>query len=257
MKWRRFALAAAGATTAGIVLMLAGPAGAQETTAEAESLIADVQANLDNVFVLLAAVLVIFMQAGFALVEAGLTRAKSVANIMMKNLMDFSVGALAFFCVGYAIAFGSGNDYFGSTGWFLGNGAESPYENLTLPTFFVFQVAFAATAATIVSGAMAERTKFKSYLIYSLVITAVIYPVVVHWLWGGGWLANLSTPYHDFAGSSIVHMTGGVAALMGAIFLGPRIGKYGPDGKPRAIPGHSIPFAVIGAFILLDRKSVV
>jgi Amt family ammonium transporter len=251
MKWRRFALAAVGAATAGAILMIAGPAGAQEAPADAETLIGEVQANLDNVFVLLAAVLVIFMQAGFALVEAGLTRAKSVANIMMKNLMDFSVGAVAFFCVGYAIAFGSGNDYFGSTGWFLGSGAESPYENLTVPTFFVFQVAFAATAATIVSGAMAERTKFKSYIIYSLVITAVIYPVVVHWLWGGGWLANLSTPYHDFAGSSIVHMTGGVAALMGAIFLGPRIGKYGPDGKPRAIPGHSIPFAVIGAFILL------
>jgi Amt family ammonium transporter len=117
--------------------------------------------------------------------------------------------------------------------------------------FFLFQVAFAATAATIVSGAMAERTKFKSYFVYSLVITGVIYPIVVHWLWGGGWLSQLSTPYHDFAGSSIVHMTGGIAALMGAIALGPRIGKYGPDGKPRVIPGHSIPFAVLGTFILL------
>jgi Amt family ammonium transporter len=117
--------------------------------------------------------------------------------------------------------------------------------------FFVFQLAFAATAATIVSGAMAERTKFKSYFLYSIVITAFIYPVVVHWLWGGGWLAQLDTPPIDFAGSTIVHTTGGIAALMGAILLGPRIGKYGPDGKPRAIQGHSIPFAVLGTFILL------
>ncbi|MDP9388323.1 MAG: ammonium transporter [Actinomycetota bacterium] len=211
----------------------------------------DVQANLDNVFVLVAAVLVIFMQAGFALVEAGLTRAKSVANIMMKNLMDFCAGAIAFFAVGYAIAFGTGgNDFFGSGGWFLGDGAFQ-YATLTVPVTFIFQTAFAATAATIVSGAMAERTKFKSYFIYSLVISALIYPVVVHWNWGGGWLSKLSTPFHDFAGSTMVHMTGGVAALMGAIILGARIGKYGPDGKPRAIPAHSIPFAVIGTFILL------
>ncbi len=242
MKKKRFVLALAGSTAAALVL--ADPAGAQEITAEA------VQINLDNVFVLLAAVLVIFMQAGFALVEAGLTRAKSVANIMMKNLMDFAVGVIAFFCVGYGIAFGAGNDFFGTTGWFLGDGAVG-VGNLTLPVFFVFQVAFAATAATIVSGAMAERTKFKSYILYSIVISAVIYPVVVHWLWGGGWLSQLSTPYHDFAGSSIVHMTGGVAALMGAWTLGPRLGKYAADGTPRAIPAHSIPFAVLGTFILL------
>jgi Amt family ammonium transporter len=233
-----------GALAAGAVLLTATPAGAQEVTPE------DVQANLDNVFVLVAAVLVIFMQAGFALVEAGLTRAKSVANIMMKNLMDFCAGAIAFFAVGYAIAFGTGNDYFGSEGWFLGDGAFQ-YGTLTVPVTFIFQVAFAATAATIVSGAMAERTKFKSYFLYSIVISALIYPVVVHWNWGGGWLAQLSTPFHDFAGSTMVHQTGGVAALMGAIVLGPRLGKYGPDGKARAIPAHSIPFAVLGTFILL------
>lgn len=242
MTKRRFALALGGASITALVL--ADPAGAQEITAEA------VQTNLDNVFVLIAAVLVIFMQAGFALVEAGLTRAKSVANIMMKNMMDFCAGVVAFFCVGYAFAFGTGNDLIGWSGFFLGDGANS-YGTLTLPVFFIFQVAFAATAATIVSGAMAERTKFKSYFVYSLVITGLIYPIVVHWLWGGGWLSQLSTPYHDFAGSSIVHMTGGVAALMGAMALGPRIGKYGPDGKPRVIPGHSIPFAVLGTFILL------
>ena len=217
-----------------------------ETTVTPES----VQANLDNVFVLVSAVLVIFMQAGFALVEAGLTRAKSVANIMMKNLMDLCGGAIAFFTVGYAIAFGTGNDFFGWKGWFLGDGAFQA-GNLTVPITFIFQVAFAATAATIVSGAMAERTKFKAYFAYSVVISALIYPVVVHWVWGGGWLSKLSTAYHDFAGSSLVHMTGGVAAMMGAIVLGPRIGKYGRDGKPRAILGHNIPFAVLGTFILL------
>jgi ammonium transporter, Amt family len=239
-------LCAAGALVAGGVLCTAAPAWAQEATTTAE----DVQVNLDNVFVLLSAVLVIFMQAGFALVEAGLTRAKSVANIMMKNLMDFCAGAIAFWAVGYAFAFGEGNDFIGSEGWFLGDGAFQ-YGTLTVPVTFIFQVAFAATAATIVSGAMAERTKFKSYFLYSFVISAIIYPVVVHWNWGGGWLAQLSTPFHDFAGSTMVHQTGGVAALMGAIVLGPRIGKYGPDGKPRAIPAHNIPFAVLGTFILL------
>jgi len=228
---------------------------AEEVVEEAPLTAESVQAVLDNIWVLIAAVLVIFMQAGFALVEAGLTRAKSVANIMMKNLMDFCVGVLAFAAFGFAIAFGTGNDLFGTAGWFLGDNvatnylAES-YPNLTLPTFFIFQVAFAATAATIVSGAMAERTKFRSYFVYSFLITALVYPVIVHWTWGGGWLAQLDTPYVDFAGSSIVHMVGGVAALMGVLFLGPRIGKYGPDGKPRAIPGHSIPFAIIGVFIL-------
>ena len=237
------------AVLAGMVPIVAvSPAGAQEV---AEVSAVDVQTNLDNVFVLLSAVLVIFMQAGFALVEAGLTRAKSVANIMMKNLMDFCAGALAFFAVGYAIAFGSGgNDFVGSGGWFLGDGAFQ-YGTLTVPVTFIFQVAFAATAATIVSGAMAERTKFKSYFFYSIVISGLIYPVVVRWNWGGGWLAQLGTPFHDFAGSTMVHMTGGIAALMGAAILGPRIGKYGADGKPRAIPGHNIPFAVLGTFVLL------
>ncbi len=209
-----------------------------------------VQVNLDNVFVLLSAVLVIFMQAGFALVEAGFTRAKSVANIMMKNLMDFMVGVVAFFCVGFAFAFGAGNDLIGWKGFFLGDGAAS-YGTLNIAVFFVFQLAFAATAATIVSGAMAERTKFKAYFFYSIVISAVIYPVVVHWNWGGGWLSKMDTPFVDFAGSTIVHATGGIAALMGAWMLGPRIGKYGADGKPRVIQGHSIPFAVLGTFILL------
>jgi len=232
------------AVATGLVVM-AQPAWAQESELSADI----VQATLDNTFVLLAAVLVIFMQAGFALLEAGSTRSKSVGNIVMKNLMDFMVGVLAFFAIGFAIAFGSGNDFFGTRGFFLEDLA--PYGNLTVPTYFVFQIAFAATAATIVSGAMAERTKFKSYLIYSVVISALIYPVVVHWVWGGGWLSQLDTPFVDFAGSTIVHSVGGWAALVGALFLGPRLGKYGPDGKPRTILGHSAPFMVLGTLILL------
>ncbi len=232
-----------GAIAGGALFLGASPAGAAELSPSEL-----VQANLDNVFVLLAAVLVIFMQAGFALVEAGMTRAKSVANIMMKNLTDFIVGIVGFFCVGYAIAYGGTGDFFGTSNWFLNDAVG--YGNLTMPTFFVFQVAFAATAATIVSGAMAERTKFSAYVIYSVAISAVIYPVVVHWLWGGGWLSQLDTPFIDFAGSTIVHSVGGWAALMGVIFLGPRIGKYGADGKPRTILGHSMPFAVLGTLIL-------
>ncbi len=210
---------------------------------------------LDNTFVFVAAVLVIFMQVGFALVEAGLTRAKSVSNIMMKNLMDFAGGAIMFFLIGYSFAYGpDGNGFIGwgnealrATGeWTAADGGLSPGVD------FFFQMAFAAAAATIVSGAMAERTKFKSYFLYSLVITGVIYPIVIHWFWGGGWLAEFNDGiFVDFAGSSLVHMTGGLAALAGAAVLGPRIGKYGPDGKPRAILGHNIPFAVIGAMILL------
>jgi ammonium transporter, Amt family len=246
--WRRKLLVGAGVTVGTVAFVLAGPAGAQ-----APDEIELVQVNLDNVFVLLAAVLVIFMQAGFALVEAGLTRAKSVANIMMKNLIDFCAGAVAFLAVGYAIAFGGGLDgfgkFFGADGFFLGDGAFA-YGNLTPTVFFMFQVAFAATAATIVSGAMAERTKFQAYLMYSFVISLFIYPVVVRWQWGGGWLFQLDTPYHDFAGSSIVHMVGGVTAFWGARFLGPRIGKY-VDGKPQAILGHSVPYAILGCFILL------
>ena len=245
--WRRKLLVGAGVAT-GAVLVLAGPAGAQELDA------AGVQTNLNNVFVLVAAVLVIFMQAGFALVEAGLTRAKSVANIMMKNLIDFCAGAIAFWAFGFAFAYNGDTDgigkFIGSGDWFLGDGSFA-YGDLTPTVFFVFQVAFAATAATIVSGAMAERTKFKAYLAYSFVISLIIYPVVVRWQWGGGWLFQMDTPFHDFAGSTLVHMTGGVCAFWGAKILGPRIGKYGPDGKARVILGHNIPFAILGCFVLL------
>ncbi len=246
----RTKLLAVPAISAVAVVAMATPAFAQDIPEGAAS-----QVILDNIWVMLAGVLVFFMQAGFALVEAGLTRAKNVANIMMKNLMDCMVGVLAFGLIGYSIGFG--DEAIG--GWFSWNGLGLPgiedaegiaALNLSPATFFFFQAAFAATAATIVSGAMAERTKFKSYFLYSLVITAFIYPVILSWTWGGGWLAQREFPFSDFAGSTIVHATGGWAALMGAIILGPRIGKYGPDGKPRAIPGHSIPFVVLGALIL-------
>jgi len=229
-----------------LVVVIASPAMAQEDPGFATQFV------LDNLWVFIAGVLVFFMQAGFALVEAGLTRSKNVANIMMKNLMDMSAGVLAFALVGFAIGFGGGELLGGWFGWGFGiPGVEDTVGDTLMPaTFFFFQAAFAATAATIVSGAMAERTKFKSYFVYSFFITALIYPVILRWTWGGGWLAQLEFPFSDFAGSTIVHATGGWAAMMGAIVLGPRIGKFGKDGKPRAIPGHNIAFVVLGAMIL-------
>ncbi len=229
-----------------LALVVSTPALAQAEPSPASQFV------LDNLWIFIAGVLVFFMQAGFALVEAGLTRSKNVSNIMMKNLMDMSAGVLAFAIVGFGIGFGP-DELLG--GWFgfdfgIAGVEETAGDGLLPSTFFFFQAAFAATAATIVSGAMAERTKFRSYFVYSFFITALIYPVVLRWTWGGGWLAQLEYPFSDFAGSTIVHATGGWAAMMGAIVLGPRIGKYAKDGRPRAIPGHSIPFVVLGSLIL-------
>ena len=208
--------------------------------------------NADTLWVLVAAFLVFFMQAGFAMVEAGFTRAKNAVNILMKNLMDFSMGSIAYWAIGFAIMFGAGNAFMGTSGWFVPteSGVFSSLEWSSVPTHaaWLFQLVFAATAATIVSGAMAERTQFKSYLIYSIFITGIIYPVVGHWIWGGGWLADLGMS--DFAGSTVVHSTGGWLALTGAIVLGPRLGKYDGDGKPRPIAGHNLPLAALGVFIL-------
>lgn len=236
-----------------VVLFIASPLLAQE---EAEAVVdashlEALQVNINIVWTCVAAFLVFFMQAGFAMVESGFTRAKNTINIMMKNLMDFSIGSIVFFLIGFGLMFGVTNGFFGTTQFALfGSDVAGKDWNWT---FLIFQTVFAATAATIVSGAMAERTKFSGYLIYSVFITAIIYPIFGSWAWGSlfegsGWLENLG--FIDFAGSSVVHSIGGWLALAGAIVLGPRIGKYGPDGKPRAIPGHNIALAALGVFIL-------
>lgn len=205
--------------------------------------------SVNTIWVLLAAALVFFMQAGFAMVEAGFTRAKNAGNICMKNLMDFSIGTATFWLLGFGLMFGGSNALIG----IFDPMAKGAYDGILpsgvpLPAFLIFQTVFCATAATIVSGAMAERTKFITYCIYSFCISAIIYPVSGHWIWGGGWLAQLG--FHDFAGSTVVHMVGGVCALVGAKMIGPRIGKYSSKGKSKAILGHSLPLGALGVFIL-------
>lgn len=204
--------------------------------------------SIDTIWVLLGAALVFLMQAGFAMVETGFTRAKNAGNIIMKNIIDISVGTLVFWIVGFGLMFGT--DIMGLIGapdLFIQSdyGAEGSYPSMA---YVLFQTVFCASAATIVSGAMAERTKFSAYVIYSIIICALIYPISGHWIWGGGWLSDLG--FHDFAGSTAVHMVGGLAALMGAWIVGPRIGKYDKDGKSHAIPGHSLTLGALGVFIL-------
>lgn len=248
-------------------LLTSSPAAAQEIADQYDrSTASGVEAMnmviLDNIFIFFCAVLVLLMQVGFALVEAGLTRAKNAANIMMKNLMDACIGILVFAGIGWGIAYpGDFNGYVGSAGLFIENFfagslvdvsseslASDDFYPLAVPVDFLFQAAFAAAAATIVSGAVAGRTKFAGYLSYSVIITGIIYPIVVSWKWGGGFLDSLG--FIDFAGSGLVHMTGGFAALAGATIIGPRLGKFAKDGSPRAMPGHSIPLAMTGVLLL-------
>lgn len=209
-----------------------------------------IQLNLNFVWIILAAILVFLMQAGFALVETGFTRSKNAVNIIMKNIMDVSAGSLAFFVLGFGLMFGTTmGGWIGTDGFFLSGLGDDPWTY----AFFLFQAVFAATAATIVSGAVAERTKFTGYLIFSVVITGLIYPVFGSWAWGGlfngsGWLEELG--FIDFAGSTVVHSVGGWAALAGALVVGPRAGKYDRFGLPKNIPGHSLPLAALGVFIL-------
>ncbi len=203
--------------------------------------------SIDFVWTLIAAFLVFIMQIGFAMVETGFTRAKNAGNIMMKNLIDFCFGSMAFWAIGYAIMFGAGNLFFGTEGFFLSSAKNG--SDLWQYAYWMFQVVFAATAATIVSGAVAERIKFIGYIFYSIFISAIVYPVVGHWIWGGGWLAKLSTPMIDFAGSTVVHSVGGWAALAGTIVLGPRIGKY-MNNSIKPIRGHSLTLAALGVFLL-------
>ncbi len=205
--------------------------------------------SVNTIWVLVGAALVFFMQAGFAMVETGFTRAKNAGNIIMKNLMDFSIGAPIFWIIGFGLMFGGSGRFIGGFD-LLTRGDYSAVlpDGVPFFAFLIFQTVFCATAATIVSGAMAERTKFSAYCLYSAIISLIIYPISGHWIWGGGWLAELG--FHDFAGSTAVHMVGGVAALVGAKILGPRIGKYDKLGKPKAIPGHSLTLGALGVFIL-------
>ena len=217
--------------------------------------------SVDTLWILMAAVLVFFMQPGFAMLEAGLTRGKNAGNIVMKNFMNFSLGTLAFWIVGFSLLFGRDiGGFIGMPDFFAQHMdlmAGTPYPDLA---FLLFQTVLCAVTAAIVSGAMAERTKVSMYLVYTIFISVLIYPVSGHWTWGGGWLMNgeagsfmmetFGTTFHDFAGSTIVHSVGGWIALVGAAILGPRIGKYGKDGKSRAIPGHNLTIAALGVFIL-------
>lgn len=238
------------------------------TAEDVQTMLDSKSIDLDTVWTLIAAFLVMWMQAGFALVESGFTRAKNAVNILMKNLLDYSFGSLGFWAVGFGLMFSVGNGFMGDSGFFLqestvqvtqddgtiqeiSNFDPIGWTSVPLKCKFFFQMVFAATAATIVSGAMAERTKFSSYMVYSIFISMLIYPISGHWIWGGGWLANLSGGgMWDFAGSTVVHSVGGWMALVGAFVLGPRIGKFSREGKPRAIPGHNIPLAALGVFIL-------
>lgn len=212
-----------------------------------EETIQGLQIGIDNMWLLIAGFMVMFMQPGFAMVEAGFTRSKNTANILMKNLMDFAIGSLLYWIIGFGLMYGESiGGIIGTPDlFFMSDGFGDNYADYA---DLFFQTVFAATAATIVSGAMAERTEFKAYLIFSVVITVLIYPTSGHWTWGGGWLSQLG--FHDFAGSSIVHSVGAWLGLAGAAIIGPRIGKYGKDGKPKAIPGHNLALGALGVFIL-------
>ena len=220
-------------------LLLAAPAFAQDAGGVST-------VGLDTLFVLFSAFLVFLMQAGFGMLEAGFIRAKNTCNILTKNFLDYCMASIGFFVFGYAIMFSEGNQFFGTSG-FLMVGAESGAD-VSLWAFWLFQAAFCGAAATIVAGGMAERMRFPAYLAYSFIISSFIYPIVGHWTWGGGWLAQLN--FFDFAGSTVVHLTGGATALVGAMLLGPRLGRFNADGSVNAIPGHSVPLASLGVFIL-------
>lgn len=249
MKWLRWVVIPA---VVAVGLLAAKPVFA------AEEPIDEALRGINTVWVLVTAFLVFFMQAGFAFVEAGLTRSKNTTNILFKNVIDFLFATIAFWAIGYAFMFGSdASGVIGASGFFLDPSNSADVAGLPVMAFWLFQLVFAGTAATIVSGSMAERTKFVSYLIYSFVISAFIYPIAGHWMWGGGWLSTLGNlgftggaNFRDFAGSTVVHSVGGWIALIGAMMLGPRLGRFNKDGSAKAIPGHSISLATLGVFIL-------
>jgi Amt family ammonium transporter len=239
-----------------LFIALATPALAQDAAPDTT------RVALDTVFVLLAGVLVFFMNAGFAMLEAGLCRAKNAVNILAKNFVVFAVASIAFWVVGFGLMFGDGTPFFGLNGWMLGGADNSPatadayrgvftalnWTGVPLPAKFFFQLVFAGTAATIVSGAVAERVKFVTFIVFSFVLVAVVYPIGGHWAWGGGWLSAMG--FVDFAGSTVVHSVGGWAALAGVLVLGPRLGKYFADGSVKPIPGHSMALATLGTLVL-------
>jgi len=244
-------LSKSGAIAAGL-LLAAAPFSPPLLAAETVDAVAANAYAIDNFFLFICAVLVLFMQAGFSLVESGLNSAKNTVNIMFKNLMDLSLGVILFFFIGYGLMYPGEtmNGWFGFGGFGISATApEAVGGNLHPAVDFLFQVAFAATAATIVSGAVAGRMQFKAYLIYSAVITAIIYPISGMWKWGGGWLDQLG--FYDFAGSLVVHALGGFAGLAAAIVLGPRLGRFNEDGTPNAMPGHNLALSTLGVFILL------
>ena len=244
IKWMRWVMIPA---VVSVALLFATPALAQDPDP-----IEELTRGLNTAWVLITAFLVFWMQAGFAFVEAGLTRSKNTTNILFKNLIDFVFATLAFWAFGYAFMYGTtASGWIGTTAFFV-DPSIGDVVGIPVLAFWFFQLVFAGTAATIVSGAMAERTKFSAYLIYSFFISAIIYPIAGHWIWGGGWLWTLpfGAGFRDFAGSTVVHSIGGWLALLGAIFLGPRLGRFARDGKAIAIPGHSISLVVLGIFIL-------
>ena len=254
---RRMALALVMGISLG-VLVSGGVIFAQSGDEVADGL-ADLIAAVDTVWLLIAAILVFFMQAGFGLLEAGFVRVKNTTNILMKNALDASLGVMVYWAIGFGLAYGTAGSFAGFDKFFVtadsdlgaGMSAFGVFGDVPLFASFIFQWAFAATAATIVSGAMAERTKFGAYIFYTIFITGIIYPIVSHWVWGGGWLSEVGdNGFLDFAGSTVVHSVGAWAGLMGAIIVGARIGKFSPDGSTRAIPGHSMPLAALGMFIL-------
>ncbi|MFP4163787.1 MAG: ammonium transporter [Chitinispirillaceae bacterium] len=203
---------------------------------------------VDTLWVLISAILVFFMNAGFAFVESGFCRVKNTTNILGKNFSVFAIAAIAFWAVGYGLMFGTGNGLVGTDSFLVNDTIPSPASNIPFFSFFFFQLAFAAAGCSIISGAVAERIKFGSFLVFGAFMVAFIYPLGGHWVWGGGWLADLG--FHDFAGSTVVHSVGGWCALTGVLLLGPRIGKFRKDGSAKAIIGHSMPLATLGGFIL-------
>ncbi|OGL58603.1 MAG: ammonia permease [Candidatus Tectomicrobia bacterium RIFCSPLOWO2_12_FULL_69_37] len=265
---RRFSLAALGFAAAGAAVGLAGAAWAQDAAALKKTLdalqasAADLKVAADTIWVLVTAFLVFWMNAGFAMVETGLCRSKNAVAVLYKNFAVFAASSLAFWAVGFAIMFGNGTPLFGLNGWFIGGADNSPamggaykgvfsalnWTGVPLYAKFFFQLVFAGTAATIVSGCVAERIHFASFMLFSFLLVGILYPVGGHWVWGGGWLATMGML--DFAGSTVVHSIGGWAGLAGIIILGPRIGKYGPDGRMNPILGHQMGYVALGGLIL-------